>query len=95
MQHVPLHSTASARAAAAAIDAFHISDSHGGGLGGRREGAFSLARDNARRRMSLDNSALEPAARLGRARAGPGRVRPLIHMHMKRLQRRERQCTCL
>ena len=62
MQHVPLHSTASARAAAAAIDAFHISDSHGGGLGGRREGAFSLARDNARRRMSLDNSALEPAA---------------------------------
>ena len=55
---MPLHSKASARAAAAAIDAFHISD----GLGGRRGGAFSLAQDNARRRMSLDNSALEPAA---------------------------------
>lgn len=61
MQHVPLHSTASARAAAAAIDAFHISDGHTG-LGSRRGGAFGSSRENARRRMSLDNSALEPAA---------------------------------
>ena len=58
MQHVPLHSTASARAAAAAIDAFHISDGHIG----RRGSAFSVSHDQlARRRMSLDNSALEPA----------------------------------
>ena len=57
-QHVPLHSTASARAAAAAIDAFHISDGHPG----RRGGAFGASRDQyGRRRMSLDNSALEPA----------------------------------
>lgn len=60
MQHVPLHSTASARAAAAAIDAFHISDGHAV-LGSRRNGAFASSRDNARRRMSLDNSVLEPA----------------------------------
>ena len=59
VQHVPLHSTASARAAAAAIDAFHISD----GTAGRRGSAFSVSRDQlARRRMSLDNSALEPAS---------------------------------
>ena len=59
VQHVPLHSTASARAAAAAIDAFHISD----GNAGRRGSAFSVSRDQlARRRMSLDNSALEPAS---------------------------------
>ena len=58
VQHVPLHSTASARAAAAAIDAFHISEGHAD----RRGSAFSVSRDQfARRRMSLDNSALEPA----------------------------------
>jgi len=62
VQHVPLHSTASARAAAAAVDAFHISDGHSG-LGSRRGGAFANSREsNARRRMSLDNSALDPAA---------------------------------
>ncbi len=62
VQHVPLHSTASARAAAAAVDAFHISDGHSG-LGSRRGGAFANSRESsARRRMSLDNSALDPAA---------------------------------
>ena len=62
VQHVPLHITASARAAAAAVDAFHISDGHSG-LGSRRGAAFANSREsNARRRMSLDNSALDPAA---------------------------------
>ncbi|CAL8464108.1 g3643 [Coccomyxa elongata] len=62
-QHVPLHSTASARAAAAAIDAFHI------GRSGTEEPSRRRSRDHgsaqqqrsalARRRMSLDNSALD------------------------------------
>jgi hypothetical protein len=60
-QHVPLHGTASARAAAAAIDAFHI----GGGEepSRRRTRDLSLSQQQrsavARRRMSLDNSALD------------------------------------
>lgn len=61
MQHVPLHGTASARAAAAAIDAFHIG---GGEEPSRRRGRDqTLAQQQrsatARRRMSLDNSALD------------------------------------
>nr|AML77241.1 putative LOV domain-containing protein [Coccomyxa subellipsoidea] len=79
-QHVPLHGTASARAAAAAIDAFHI----GGGEepSRRRTRDLSLSQQQrsavARRRMSLDNSALDFGSdRAAKSRQGrritPGR----------------------
>ena len=61
-QHVPLHSTASARAAAAAIDAFHIGRT-GEEPSRRRSRDHGSAQQQhsalARRRMSLDNSALD------------------------------------
>ncbi len=65
VQHVPLHSTASARAAAAAIDAFHIGgnnceDEPNGRRSARNQMLLQQQRSAlARRRMSLDNSALD------------------------------------
>ncbi|BDA49232.1 probable signal transduction histidine-protein kinase BarA at N-terminal half [Coccomyxa sp. Obi] len=62
-QHVPLHSTPSARAAAAAIDAFHIGrsgDEEPSRWRGRDQAMAQQQRSSlARRRMSLDNSALD------------------------------------
>lgn len=81
-QHVPLHSTASARAAAAAIDAFHIGRS--GEEPSRRRGRDLTSAQQqrsalARRRMSLDNSVLDYGQSEGSVSRPPPHPRKDLH----------------